>query len=398
MKSLFNQFKKRQTTDNFRLIIDFKKCKGNFVVDSAGKKYLDLLTQIASLPLGYNHPRLLKKSMENHAYLSHRFANGMFPDIQQIHILDKTLPSCFPKFMNQATGYIHTDVSGALANEAAIKAAFLWKGKRVIKGCQPLTMLSFSNSFHGRTLGTLSATHTQPIYRQGLPLFEWDKAPFPKNENDEQRCLENLDTLFQSGSHAGIIVEPILAEGGDLHASDNFFRNVHTLSRKWEVPFIVDEVQTGLGATGRMWAHEYWGVDPDIVTFAKKFQAAGFFADKKFRPKYTFQIFNTWMGDTGRMLILDEILKVVEEEQLMERMKILGKYTKKCIIAKNYTNVRGKGMLIAFDLPTTRIRDEMIEELQLQGVIVGKCGNVSIRLRPSLTITKDELDIFLRLL
>ena len=405
MNTAFKVLKRWQTVDNYRMVIDFSKSKGNFLKDANGKRYLDLLTQIASLPLGYNHPRLLKTSLKNHSYLSHRFANGMFPDKEHIRLLDTTLQRCYPQFMDQKKGYIHTDVSGALANEAAIKAAFLWKMKQ-LKDPKPdankLKMISFENSFHGRTLGTLSATHAQPQYRKDLPLLEWDTIPFPKmmNPGDELRCLKKLEKLCKDNYpyHAGMIIEPILSEGGDLHASDKFFKTVRSITKSWDVPLIVDEVQTGLGSTGKMWGHEHWNVAPDIVTFSKKCQIAGFFAHDKFRPEYTFQIFNTWMGDTGRGIILEEILNVIEEEHLIKRVHTLGKYIKKCLQSKNLSNVRGRGTVISFDMENTKTRDDLIDYLEEKGVIVGRCGNRSIRLRPSLTITKEEIDIFLDIL
>ena len=108
-----------------------------------------------------------------------------------------------------------------------------------------------------------------------------------------------------------MIIEPIQAEGGDNHASDAFFRGLRALATKHDVCFIADEVQAGGGVTGKMWAHENWGLEvpPDIVTFAKKTQIAGYFATKEMRPREGYRIFNTWMGDPAKMIMLDVILK-----------------------------------------------------------------------------------------
>jgi len=110
---------------------------------------------------------------------------------------------------------------------------------------------------------------------------------------------------------AGMIVEPIQAEGGDNYGSPQFFRKLRSLAKKFNVSFIVDEVQTGVGSTGKFWAHEHWALEepPDIVTFAKKAQIAGFFTKKDLRLREGFRIFNTWMGDPAKVTILKAVLE-----------------------------------------------------------------------------------------
>jgi len=224
---------------------------------------------------------------------------------------------------------------GDAPSQDALNSAMLNKAP----GCPHLSILSFSGAFHGRTFGCLATTRSKPIHKLDIPHFDWPMAPFPnllypldrhvdENAEEEKRCLNEVRSLLKdsrggvlSSTIAGMIIEPIQAEGGDNHASPEFFRSLRALAKEFDLAFIVDEVQTGLGATGKMWAHEHWGLDecdaPDIVTFAKKAQIAGFFSTKKMRPKEGYRIFNTWMGDPGKMLMLDAILDEYKKSDLI---------------------------------------------------------------------------------
>lgn len=162
-------------------------------------------------------------------------------------------------------------------------------------GSPELSILSFKGAFHGRTLGALSTTHSKSIHKLDIPAFDWPIASFPQykyplkdnvreNAKEDERCLAEVEDLINDFKKrgkdvAGIIVEPIQSEGGDNEASNKFFQKLQRIGRKNGAALLMDEVQTGGGATGKMWCHEHFDLDgpPDIVTFSKKMQLGGYF-------------------------------------------------------------------------------------------------------------------------
>ncbi|CAF4124917.1 unnamed protein product, partial [Rotaria magnacalcarata] len=201
----------------------------------------------------------------------------------------------------------------------------------------------------------------------------------------------------------GVVVEPIQSEGGDYHGSPNFFQRLQKLTNQNGAALLVDEVQTGLGATGKFWAHEYFNLptSPDIVTFSKKFQTGGYFAKAKFQPKQAYRIFNTWMGEPAKMLVLDAILKTVKEENLIENTRKTGDLFLNGLknVSKQYPqlilNTRGLGTFCAFDMPNASVRDKFINQMRNAGIQIGACGDVSVRFRPALIFTEKHANIVL---
>ncbi|KAF9413752.1 hypothetical protein BGZ94_000638 [Podila epigama] len=211
---------------------------------------------------------------------------------------------------------------------------------------------------------------------------------------------------------AALIVEPIQSEGGDNHASPAFFQGLRDLTKAYDILMIVDEVQTGVGATGHFWAHEDWNLSspPDIVTFSKKFQAAGWYHRAELRPDATYRNFNTWydmkieqhkLGDPIRALQAKTILNEIESKKLVNNVAETGQYLKKELLAledkypKVLSAVRGRGTFLAFDLQTPEKRDAFVSQLRSLGVNTGGCGPKSVRLRPMLVFQKKHADVFL---
>nr|NVI72108.1 putative 4-aminobutyrate aminotransferase, mitochondrial-like protein [Cucujiformia] len=182
-------------------------------------------------------------------------------------------------------------------------------------GAPNLTLLSFHGGFHGRTMGTLATTHSKAIHKIDIPSFDWPIASFPKykypleehqreNDQEDSRSLSEVEELIEKYNKkgnfvAGIIIEPIQCEGGDNEASPEFFQGLQRIAKKHGAGLLLDEVQTGGGATGKMWCHEYFNLDgpPDVVTFSKKMLTGGYFHTTDLRPQQSYRIFNTWMGD-----------------------------------------------------------------------------------------------------
>lgn len=362
--------------------------------------------------------------------LINRPALGNFPQHDWASILESGILKVAPKGLNQ----VFTAMAGSDANETAYKAAFMWKRQQKrggpdvdfsaeeisssmenqAPGAPELSIMSFETGFHGRLFGSLSTTRSKPIHKLDIPAFNWPKAPFPKlryplaqnveaNAKEEQRCLAEVERIIQEWPQppAALVVEPIQSEGGDNHASATFFQGLRDITKKHDILFIVDEVQTGVGATGKFWAHDHWNLSepPDMVTFSKKAQAAGFyFGRSDLRPNKPYRQFNTWMGDPARAILFRAIVEEIERLDLVENTKVTGQYLFGGLTALSerfpheIRNLRGQGTFIAWDSPR---RDEFTKKAKTFGVNIGGSGERAIRLRPMLIFQKHHADMLL---
>jgi len=433
-KAAIERLHKVFDTRSLNMMGDYTKSLGNYLVDPDGNVLLDVYAQIASIPVGYNNPTLIKaaKSPEMISALVNRPALGNFPQHDWADILETGILKAAPPGLTQ----VFTGTTGSDANELAYKAAFIWKrtkergGHHVpfsaeeehasmrnsAPGSPDLSILSFQKAFHGRLFGSLSTTRSKPIHKLDIPAFDWPQAPFPAlkyplekyeaaNAAEEKRCLAEVERLLVTyhNKPAAVVVEPIQSEGGDNHASPAFFRGLRELTRKHDVLLIVDEVQTGVGATGKFWAHEHWGLNdpPDMVTFSKKAQAAGYyFSDPDLRPNLPYRQFNTWMGDPARAILFRAIVEEVESKNLVENARVVGEYLygKLEELQKKYPdeilNLRGKGQgtFIAWDSPR---RDEILKKAKTVGINIGGSGAAAVRLRPMLIFGRHHTDILI---
>ena len=415
---------------NIKLFTNLRQSKGNYLVDSTGKKYLDMYGNIGSLPIGYNHNKLQNLNLNDpdiKKLIIHRPALGVNPPLEWKNLVERLYNNYCPDgldFMYVACG------CGSGANENAFKAAFIRfarnnysthnmenRLKTSLSNNEPgspnLSILSFKKGFHGRTLGCLSTTRSNAWHKINIPAFNWPVAPFPQlkyplEENqytnfiEEQKCLEQTEKILKNNKTiAGMIIEPIQAEGGDRHASNNYFITLRQLALDHDVTFIVDEVQTGCGSTGKLWGYQYWTNDkkylPDIMTFSKKMQMSGYFCKSEYKTDSPFQTFNTWMGDPFKIILTNEIHKIITEEKLLENSIKTGKYLIEQLLeienkTKKIKNIRGKGLFIAFDCNNNVIlKNTLIEN----NINIGTAGKNSIRLRPSLTLSTKEVDFFI---
>jgi len=431
-KALWESLNKLQDPRATHFFADYSKSKGNYIVDADGNTLLDMYGQISSIPIGYNHPALIEAAKSDRwiQAIINRPALGIKPPAMWPELLQNSFMQVAPKGLNQ----IFTAMCGSCSNECAYKAVFMYYQQQKrgdapfteeeISSCMcnkgpgspQLAILSFVKGFHGRLFGSLTTTRSKAIHKLDIPAFDWPAAPFPSlkypleaneaaNRKEEERCLAETERLIKTWHIpvAGLIVEPVQAEGGDNHATSFFFQGLRDITKKHNVAFIVDEVQTGGGATGKFWAHEHWNLTspPDIVTFSKKMQAAGFYHNIQFRPNESYRNFNTWMGDPIRALELESVVSQIKKDNLVETVKITGEYLMKNLnaLAEKHkgkvTNVRGLGTFCAFDLPDAAKRDKLVNELRLLGVESGGCGVQSLRLRPMLVCTPRHIAQFL---
>ncbi len=325
-KKLIDELNTIQQAGTVNFFTDYAKSTGNYIVDADGNQLLDIFMQIASIPLGYNHPAMKRVLLDpkNQNVFLNRPALGQCPPIDFVDKLKNVLLSVAPAGLRQ----VQTMACGSCANENAYKAAFIFvntlkrdgkpPSKEVLDQClmnkgpgsPDLSILSFKGGFHGRTLGTLSTTHSKSIHKLDIPAFNWPICSFPKykypleenveyNRSQDLNCLNECEHLIEkfkvNRPVAAIVVEPIQAEGGDNYGSAYFFQNLQLIAKKHDLIFIIDEVQTGLGATGKLWAHDHFNLPspPDIMTFAKKMQIGGYFYKDELHINQPYRIANT---------------------------------------------------------------------------------------------------------
>ena len=300
---------------------------------------------------------------------------------------------------------------GTSANEIAFKLAFEHFAK-LFPGKKNPIILSFNGAFHGRLFGSLTTTRSKAIHKVAVPSFGWPAARFPEirhpfylneayNREQENLALADLEKQLRELSVAGVIIEPVLAEGGDKLASGNLYIGVQNLCKRYGALFIVDEVQTGGGATGRFWAHEHWGprFDADVVTFAKKMQVSGLFYKSHLQSRNPELLFNPYNADVLRLLNFQIIHRIMKVDRLMRTSEQAGHALTAGLNSLSYRypirNVRGLGSFLAYDLPTPALASALVHRMLRYGVNVGLCGSQSVRVRPSLVFKQKHAELYL---
>jgi L-lysine 6-transaminase len=415
--------------DGFDLTFDMEKSQGVHIYDAKNNRtLLDFFTCFASVPLGYNHQKMLNDEVFKKNLLLAALTNPSNSDIyteQYAQFVETFSRIGIPDYLPHAF-FIS---GGTLAIENALKVAMDWKvQKNFAKGYtseKGFKVIHFEHAFHGRSGYTLSLTNTQPVKTKWFAKFDWPRVStpeiyFPLDESNiddllsrEAKSIAEIKKAFADNKDnvCAIIIEAVLSEGGDKHVRQEFLEQLRVLADENEAMLIYDEVQTGVGLSGKFWLHQHFGekARPDILAFGKKMQVCGILVGKKVDEvennvfKVSSRINSTWGGSLVDMVRSSKILEIIEEDDLCEKAAQTGEYLQiglKNIATKNnlITNVRGKGLLTAFDFPDKKTRDTFINYGLENNIMYLGCGERTIRFRPALIIENQNIDEGLEML
>jgi L-lysine 6-transaminase len=418
--SVLQRLERHILLDGFRVVIDLEKSRGSYLYDAAtGHRLIDLYGFFGSMPVGFNHPyfsnpdvqqdllRAAKVKVANSDVYSQAYAEFVetFARVVGLPPLDR---------------YLFIE-GGALAVENCLKAAMDWKVRKNMAtghGERGTKVLHFRHAFHGRTGYTMSLTNTDPRKTDLFAKFDWPRVSCPcidfslpesQREADviarEKECEREIRHKIDQDKVdiCAIIIEPIQGEGGDNHFRGEWLKKLRQICDENEILLIFDEVQCGMGATGRNWCCEHFNVLPDLLAFGKKAQVCGVMAgpridevkDNAFRLPS--RLNSTWGGNFTDMVRSTHFLRIIEKEHLVENAGKVGAYfLDQLVQLQNEFDfikaVRGRGMFLAFDLPDAKTREDLWKGFFDAGVLTLRSGEQSIRFRPALDITAEVVD------
>lgn len=369
----------------FNIKIDFEKSKGSRLYDSnTDKIFLDFFNNYSSVPLGYNdeifdesYEKIIKKISK------FKISNCEFITDEAIEF-DKKFTSFETNKLFQCFHYCCT---GALAVEAAIKTASLYK-----KHKQP-NIICFSNSFHGiNSYGGFLTSKTNHFSKR----LENFPEVFTTRLNTSI-LQEDLEKIVFNNDITAILVEPIQCSAGDIFLNKNFFSIVEKISKKYDIPLIFDEIQTGFGTTGKLWFFEHLNIMPDIVVFGKKAQTSGIMAIKKFEEIFekSYMLEPTWTGDLLDMVRCSFIIDGYKKYNIFHNVNFLSNFFETKLKEYSYLNFKKIGFLMSFTLKTEEERNDITKYLLKNGILCNPTGDYSIRLRPNLKLSLEDSNEFI---
>lgn len=407
--------------DGYHVVMDLERSRGSYLYDArSDRMLLDFFTNFATYPVGYNHPKTADPEYREKLLLAalHKPTNSDTYTTQYAEFVETFSNLAVPPSHN---GHLFFVEGGSLAVENALKTAFDWKvrknfarGDALERGRQ---VLHFRHAFHGRSGYSISLTNTaDPRKTQYFPKFDWPRLTCPKLSfpvtGDVLRETAQAEDLVEReireacarfpNDIAALIIEPIQGEGGDNHFRPEFFSRLRRLADELEFLLIFDEVQTGVGLTGSMWAWQQFGVEPDLFCFGKKTQVCGFASNGRIDDvenvfKVSSRINSTWGGNLADMVRCAKYLEIIADENLIDNARAVGEH----LIARlrelaeelpAVSNVRGRGLFVALDLPDKEVRDRTLAACLDNGLIALASGASAIRFRPALNLSREEAD------
>jgi L-lysine 6-transaminase len=412
----------RMLADGYDLVLDLERSRGMMLYDSRNnRKFLDFFGFFASNPVGMNHPDMLEPTFLENLQLAalNKVTNSDIYTTQMADFVETFSKSVTPRYMK----YFFFIDGGTLAVENALKAAFDWKVKKNIKkgvnGEKGTRIMHLKEAFHGRSGYTLSLTNTfDPRKTQYFPKFEWPRVINPKLsfpvddkvikevEKLEDLAISQMEGYFKlyKDDIAAFIMEPIQGEGGDNHFRKEFFKRAIELVHENDSLFIVDEVQSGMGITGKWWAHQHFDIEPDMIAFGKKSQVCGIMVGEKIDEvednvfHVSSRINSTWGGNLADMVRATKYIEIMEKHKLVQNAEKVGKIMVDRLnsIHEKYPalfqNPRGRGLMDAFDLKSEKARDEFYNKMYSKGIFTLKAAEKTIRLRPPLIASEADVN------
>jgi L-lysine 6-transaminase len=406
--------------DGFKVVVDLDKSRGPYLYNAVtNKRLIDLYGFFGSMPIGFNHPyfddpavqrdllRAAKVKVANSDVYSEDYAEFVetFERVVGLPPLER---------------YLFIE-GGALAVENCLKAAMDWKVRKNMAaghGERGTQIMHFRRAFHGRSGYTMSLTNTDPRKTDLFAKFDWPRVScphidfsLPESEREadviarEQKAEREIRDLIDQRNIdiCAIIIEPIQGEGGDNHFRGEWLQKLRKICDENDILLIFDEVQCGMGATGRNWCCEHFNVVPDLLAFGKKAQVCGVMAgpriddvkDNAFR--LSSRLNSTWGGNFTDMVRSTHFLRIIEKEHLVENAAKVGGYFLDQLrdLQKEepvISAARGRGLFLAFDLPDAKTREEFWKGFFDLGVLTLRSGENSIRFRPPLDITTEVID------
>ena len=353
------------------------KGRGCYVFDESGKKYLDFYGGHAVISIGHSHPHYVKmitRQLKKIGFYSNSVQNS----------LQKELARKLGKLSDCENYQLFLCNSGAEANENALKLASFATGKKKI--------IAFEKGFHGRTSAAVNTTDNKKIQAPINKTFKVDLLQL----ND----IEAVEKSLNKGDTCAIIIEGVQGIGGINIPNKSFLTALARLSKKHKVPLILDEVQSGYGRTGKFFAFQYAGIEPDIITMAKGmgngFPIGGLLIHPKHKPSYGL-LGHTFGGNHLACAAGIAVLDVIKQEKLIKNAAIIGKYLMKQFKkVEDIQEVRGLGLMIGLEYnePIKELRKHLVFE---EHVFTGSSSKPNVmRLLPPLNITKKEADLFLK--
>jgi L-lysine 6-transaminase len=407
--------------DGFRIVIDLEKSRGSYLYDAAsGRRLIDLYGFFGSMPVGFNHPRFDDPDVERDLLRAAKakVANSDIYSESYAEFVDT-----FARIVGlpPLERYLFIE-GGALAVENCLKAAMDWKVRKNAEaghgGDRGTEILHFRHAFHGRSGYTMSLTNTDPRKTDLFAKFDWPRVSCPcldfslpesERERDviarEKKSEQEIRDYIRNRNIdiGAIIIEPIQGEGGDNHFRGEWLHTLRRICDENEILLIFDEIQCGMGATGRNWCCEHFNVLPDLLAFGKKAQVCGVMAgprldevkDNAFR--LSSRLNSTWGGNFTDMVRSTHFLRIIEEEHLVENAAKVGAYFLDQLRDLQreepmISAARGRGLFLAFDLPDPKTREEFWKGFFDLGVLTLRSGEGSIRFRPALDITAEVID------
>jgi len=368
----------------FNINVNFKKSFGSYLFDNRTQRsFLDFFGMYASLPLGYNHKTFQTDEFKTEILEASTFKinNCEFVSSETISFDNE-----FTRFVND--GYyknFHYTCTGALAVEAAIKVCIHKSNYK-----RP-NIISFRNSFHGiNSLGSFVTDHFWPAHKKLKGL--------PQDFSTKLNCdLLEVEEQLKNSFVTCVLMEPIQCSAGDIHHEKKFFKGLRLLCDKYSVPLVFDEIQVGFGGTGKLWYYQHLEILPDIVIFGKKTQLSGIMVNEShsgiFSKDQITRLEVTWDGDILDMIRCKHIIKAYREDSIIDAVTEKGQFLVSSLSKiKGLYKVRGAGLIAAFDLKDRQTRDTLVRRMYENQLICNQTGDKSIRLRPNLAISKNEIE------